>query len=115
MLILPHTFPAFLSPSLILTQTKPNVGSHFHTAVKNAYRREHDALAVRHIRHVRMSGDLNNNKMERFNGEVRDREKIVRGVKKQNSPLLKGYQICHNYMRPHMALEGKTPSGGNSG
>jgi hypothetical protein len=48
--------------------------------------------------------------MEQFNGEVRNREKIVRGIKKQNSPLLKGYQIYHNYMRPHMALEGKTPS-----
>jgi len=40
-----------------------------------------------------MSGDLNNNKMERFNGELRDREKIVRGVKKSDSPLLIGYQI----------------------
>jgi hypothetical protein len=57
-----------------------------------------------------MSGDLNNNKMERFNGELRDREKVVRGVKKADSPLLTGYQIYHNYVRPHMALEGKTPS-----
>jgi hypothetical protein len=57
-----------------------------------------------------MSGDLNNNKMEHFNGEVRDREKIVRGVKKSDSPLLTGYQIYHNYVRPHMALDGKTPS-----
>ena len=48
--------------------------------------------------------------MERFNGEVRDREKIVRGVKKADSPLLIGYQIYHNYVRPHMALDGKTPA-----
>ena len=64
---------------------------------------------IQHVRHVRMSGDLNNNKMERFNGEVRDREKIVRGVKKSDSPLLTGYQLYHNHFRPHMALEGKTP------
>jgi hypothetical protein len=57
-----------------------------------------------------MSGDLNNNKMERFNGELRDREKIVRGIKKSDSPLLTGYQIYHNYVRPHMALDGQTPS-----
>jgi len=32
-----------------------------------------------------MSGDMNNNKMERFNGEFRDREKVMRGIKKENS------------------------------
>jgi hypothetical protein len=48
--------------------------------------------------------------MERFNGEVGDREKVVRGVKKSDSPLLTGYQIYHNYVRPHTALEGKTPA-----
>jgi hypothetical protein len=59
---------------------------------------------------VRFQGDNNNNKMERLNGEVRDREKIVRGVKKTDSALLIGYQIYHNYVRPHMGLEGRTPS-----
>lgn len=48
--------------------------------------------------------------MERLNGEFRDREKIVRGLKKDDSPLIDGYQIYHNYVRPHMALDGKTPS-----
>jgi transposase-like protein len=82
----------------------------FESAFRTAYRRESEALVTQHVRHVRMSGDLNNNKMERFNGELRDREKIVRGVKKPNSPLLAGYQIYHNYVRPHMALGNKTPS-----
>jgi hypothetical protein len=57
-----------------------------------------------------MSGDLNNNKIERVNGEIRDREKVVRGVKKADSPLIDGYRIYHNYVRPHMALGGKTPA-----
>ena len=48
--------------------------------------------------------------MERLNGEFRDREKVVRGLKKRDSPLISGYQIYHNYVRPHMALEGKTPA-----
>jgi hypothetical protein len=48
--------------------------------------------------------------MERLNGEFRDREKIIRGVKKKDSAIFDGYQIYHNYFRPHMALEGKTPS-----
>lgn len=56
------------------------------------------------------SGEIHNNKMERFNGEVRDREKVMRSLKRSDSPALKGYQIYHNYIRPHMALENKTPA-----
>jgi len=33
---------------------------------------------------------------------------VMRGLKKDDTPILKGYQIFHNYIRPHMALEGKT-------
>jgi putative transposase len=54
--------------------------------------------------------DHNNNKMERLNGEVRDREKVMRGLKKANTAILPGYQIYHNYMRPHEGLNGKTPA-----
>ncbi len=48
--------------------------------------------------------------MERLNGEIRDREKVMRGLKKPDTPILIGYQLFHNYIRPHMGLEGKTPS-----
>jgi transposase-like protein len=63
-----------------------------------------------HVRNITIRGQRNNNKMERLNGEIRDREKVVRGLKKNESPLIDGYQIYHNYIRPHMSLEGKTPS-----
>ncbi len=63
-----------------------------------------------HIRHIRIQGDHNNNKMERLNGEIRDREKVMRGLKKSDTPVLKGYQIFHNYIRPHGGLKGKTPA-----
>ena len=65
---------------------------------------------TKHIRHIRFKGDHNNNKMERLNGEVRDREKVTRGLKKVDSPLLKGYQIYHNYIREHEGLNGQTPA-----
>ena len=65
---------------------------------------------TRHICHIRLQGDHNNNKMERFNGEVRDREKVMRGLKKKDTPILTGYQIFHNYVRPHMGLNGQTPA-----
>jgi putative transposase len=45
-----------------------------------------------------------------MNGEVRDREKVMRSLKKVDSPILTGYQMFHNYMRPHQALNGKTPA-----
>jgi putative transposase len=48
--------------------------------------------------------------MERLNGEVRDREKTMRGLKKSDTPILSGYQIFHNYVRPLEALAGKTPA-----
>lgn len=63
-----------------------------------------------HIRNIRLQGDMNNNKMERLNGEFRDREKVVRGIKKTDSVMFDGYQMFHNYLRPHQGLDGKTPS-----
>jgi hypothetical protein len=48
--------------------------------------------------------------MERMNGEIRDREKVMRGLKKSDTPVISGYQIYHNYVRPHEALNGRTPS-----
>jgi len=42
--------------------------------------------------------------------EVRDREKTMRGLKKADTSILTGYQIFHNYMRPHEGLNGKTPA-----
>ncbi|MGH2638233.1 MAG: hypothetical protein ACRDF4_02955 [Rhabdochlamydiaceae bacterium] len=40
---------------------------------------------------------------------MRDREKVARGVKSK-SPIFKGAQIYHNYIKPHMGLEEKTPA-----
>lgn len=48
--------------------------------------------------------------MERMNGEIRDREKTMRGLKNLDSPILKGMQIHHNFIKPHMGLDGATPA-----
>lgn len=95
--------------------TKPKVlitdGLHSYS---EAYRKEFWEVdrtkRTLHIRHIRLQGDKNNNKMERLNGEIRDREKVMRGLKKKDTPILKGYEIYHNYFRPHEGLDGKTPS-----
>ena len=82
-------------------------------AYNDAYKKEFWTLRnprTKHIRHIKIRGDMNNNKMERLNGEIRDREKVMRGLKKKDTPILTGYQIFHNYIRPHQGLKGKTPS-----
>jgi len=48
--------------------------------------------------------------MERMNGEVRDREKTMRGLKRMDSPIIKGFQIYHNFVKPHEGLDGATPA-----
>jgi transposase-like protein len=94
------------APFRIITDGAPNFGA----GIAAEFYREKKALALVHDRDIRFNGQIHNNKMERLNGEIRDREKVVRGVKKSASPLIEGYQIYHNFVRPHMALNGKTPA-----
>jgi len=82
----------------------------YHEAWRKEYYTMKKETCTRHIRSIRIRGDMNNNKMERLNGEIRDREKVMRGLKKPETPVIPGYQIYHNYIRPHEALEGKTPA-----
>ena len=41
---------------------------------------------------------------------IQRKEKVLRGLKKNDTPILTGYQIFHNYIRPHEGLKGKTPA-----
>jgi len=98
-----------------VAQTKPKViitdglGSYHDAYMKEFWTVKRQDRTL-HIKHIHLQGDMNNNKMERFNGEFRDREKVMRGIKKEDSMIFDGYQIYHNYVRPHMSLDGKTPA-----
>jgi len=52
----------------------------------------------------------NNNMVERLDSTVREREKVMRGLKKNESEIVDGFRIYYNFIRPHMGLEGKTPA-----
>ena len=65
---------------------------------------------IKHIDNVSINDKVNNNVLERFNGTVRERDKVIRGFKKEDTPILKGQRIFYNYIRPHQALGGATPS-----
>jgi putative transposase len=80
----------------------------YHLAFQKEYWTNKDR--PKRVRIITLRGDHNNNKMERFNGEFRDREKVMRGLKKRTTPIVTGCQIYHNYIRPHMGLNGKTPA-----
>jgi transposase-like protein len=94
------------NPETIITDGLPA----YHDAYKKEFWTLKKETRTEHINAIKLRGDMNNNKMERFNGEVRDREKVMRSLKKVDTPILSGYQIYHNFVRPHMALDGKTPS-----
>ncbi len=65
----------------------------------------------KHIKEVHFKNQVaNNNIQERLNGEFRDREKVFRGLKKDDSPAIDGIKLYHNYIRPHMSLDGDTPA-----
>ena len=48
--------------------------------------------------------------VERLPGTIRDRNKTLGGLEKEDSIFIKGHQLYYNFIKPHMALDGKTPS-----
>jgi hypothetical protein len=51
-----------------------------------------------------------NNVLERMHGSIREREKVMRGIKVDDTPLLPMNQIYYNFIRGHQALGGRTPA-----
>lgn len=93
-------------PKTLITDGAPN----FHEAYQQEFYTQRLETRTEHIRDIRMDGTIHNNKMERMNGELRDRERVMRTLERPDTPILTGMQIYHNYVRPHEALQGKTPA-----
>jgi transposase-like protein len=91
-------------PKVLITDGLP--------AYRDAFLKEYwtQTNGAQHIRDIQLSSRVHNNKMERLNGEIRDREKVMRGLEKVDTPILTGYQIYHNFVRPHEGLSGQTPA-----
>ncbi len=69
-----------------------------------------------HERHIHMAGDRNNNQMESFNGNtVRQREKVTRSLKREDSSTMTGLRLYYNNVRPHQGLPGKMTPGEAAG
>lgn len=54
----------------------------------------------------------NTNLIERFHGTLKDQTKVMRGLKDIRTAKLitEGWLLHYNYLRPHEALQGKTPA-----
>jgi putative transposase len=68
------------------------------------------APRTEHISHIHLTGDMNNNLIERLHGTKRDREKTFRGLKTDETPIIPMQDIYYNFVKPHLALKGKTPA-----
>ena len=68
---------------------------------------------IKHNQVTQLKGEGFNHKIERLHNSVRHRIKTFRGfhgsVDSANS-IMKGFEIHYNFIRPHLALKGKTPS-----
>jgi putative transposase len=93
-------------PKTLITDGAKNFG----IANRKEYYSKFKARNTVHIQDIAFHKNPHNNKMERFNGELRDREKVFRNLKTEDSPILKGMQIHHNFIRPHEGLNGDTPA-----
>ena len=95
-------------PSVFVTDGLPA----YNKAFEQEYAPKNDLQKPsKHIKDIHFKHQLsNNNIQERLNGEFRDREKIFRGLKKDDSPAITGIKLYHNYIRPHMSLDGDTPA-----
>ena len=67
---------------------------------------------TRHIRKPRFVDKTNNNIVERLNGTVRERDKVMRGLKEEQTAqiMMNTMRNYYNFIRPHQSLNGKTPS-----
>ena len=93
-------------PHTLVSDAAPN----FHDAWQQQYAPKNFTYKqTAHINQIEFDGIHHNNQMESFNGAtIRHREKVVRGLKKEDSAILSGLRMYHNFVRPHQGLPDHT-------
>lgn len=67
---------------------------------------------TQHIQSGPFAKSDDTNIIERFQGTIKDRTKVVRGFKTFDTAviILDGFLIHYNFFKPHLSLKGKTPA-----
>jgi putative transposase len=70
------------------------------------------APRTEHVRIPNIRNKSNNNMIERLHGTIRQRNKVMRGLDDEETAqtMMDGMRIYYNFIRPHQALNGKTPA-----
>jgi len=84
----------------------------------DSYRGEYDPISlanygkIAHMANVGIRSHMGNHRVERLHNSMREREKVMRNLKRAHSAdkVFKGFRAYYNYVRPHMALNGHTPA-----
>jgi putative transposase len=95
------------TPDFIITDKLP--------AYKQAVTKEFFTLRKPRVQHVKLKNireGTNNNFVERLHGTIKERTKVMRGLDTDESAqrMMDANRIYYNYLRPHTALNGKTPA-----
>ena len=91
-------------PKYIVTDGLPS----YKRAVKKEF--PTNVHETEHLYNVGLQHHPNNNHVERLHGTIRQREKVMRGLKVDDTPIVEGHRLFYNFIKPHESLDGKTPS-----
>ena len=91
------------TPRFIITDSMPA----YPEGIERVFGAESHHLKIKGITH-----EINTNLIERFHGTLKDRTKIMRGLKNSESAklFLNGFLVHYNFFRPHMSLRDRTPA-----
>jgi len=91
-------------PKYIVTDGLPS----YHPAINKEFKT--NTGETEHLGKVGITHHPNNNHVERLHGTIRQREKVMRGLKTDETPIVEGHRLFYNFIKPHEGLNGKTPS-----
>lgn len=64
----------------------------------------------RRVKHNQIDHVSENIMIERWHGTLKDRTKVMRGLKSPETEIINGFVIHYNFLREHGSLKGKTPA-----